>query len=179
VNGHDVAARLDLLVPELREGAKALVQACGEAGLLPRVTSTLRSHNEQVRLYRKYQAGAGGFPVAPPGLSAHEYGLAFDMVVSPITSLRDVGATWLDWGGGWSNRDAVHFELRGASDLIASAAQGDQSSLDSLYSITDFIGGMPLPLMTAFIPTKTGDVTKAYMGGAFGAAIEEVLSLLK
>jgi len=76
-----MAAHLNLLVPELRDAARALVDAASFAGLQPRVTSTLRSHAEQVRLYRRYLAGHAGFPVVPPGQSAHEYGQAFDMVV--------------------------------------------------------------------------------------------------
>ncbi len=111
-----MAARLDLLVPELRDAAAALVDAASAAGLQPRVTSTLRSHAEQIRLYRRFLSGAAGFPVAPPGQSAHEYGTAFDMVVSPMGALADVGYTWQTWGGGWNPGDAIHFELPGASE---------------------------------------------------------------
>src|SRR5260370_14445964 len=107
--------RLDELVPELRDAAMALVDAAGAAGLLPRITSTVRSHSEQARLYRRYLAGQAGFPVAPPGFSAHEYGEAFDMVVSPMEALADVGYTWQQWGGGGNPADAVHLELPGAT----------------------------------------------------------------
>jgi hypothetical protein len=61
-------------------------------------------------------AGQAGYPVAPPGSSAHEYGEAFDMVVSPMEALADVGYTWQSWGGGWNPADAVHFELPGATE---------------------------------------------------------------
>src|SRR5260370_26652808 len=110
-----MAARLDLLVPELRDAARALVDAASSAGLQPRVTSTLRSHAEQIRLYRRFLAGAAGFPVAPPGQSAHEYGTAFDMVVSPMAALADVGYTWQTCAGAWYPRDPIHFRLPGAS----------------------------------------------------------------
>jgi len=113
-----MAANLDLLVPELRDAARALVDAAARARLQPRVTSTLRSHAEQVRLYRRFLAGSGGFPVAPPGQSAHEYGQAFDMVVSPMEALADVGYTWQTWGGGWNPGDAIHFELPGATAAL-------------------------------------------------------------
>src|SRR5260370_38001720 len=124
-----MAARLDLLVPELRDAANALVDAASAAGLQPRVTSTLRSHAEQVRLYRRFLAGAAGFPVAPPGQSAHEYGTAFDMVVSPMGALADVGYTWQTWGGGWNPGDAIHFELPGASEFAAQQVTYDDPRL--------------------------------------------------
>jgi len=122
-----MAARIDLLSPELRDAARALVDAAGVARLQPRVTSTLRSHAEQVRLYRRYLAGAAGFPVAPPGQSAHEYGEAFDMVVSPMEALADVGYTWQTWGGGWNPADAIHFELPGASERAAAHPVTDEN----------------------------------------------------
>ena len=106
---------IDDLVPELIDAARALVAAAGAARLQPRVTSTVRTNSEQRRLYSRFLAGAAGYPVAPPGFSAHEYGEAFDMVVTPMEALADVGYTWQQWGGGWSPSDAVHFELQGAA----------------------------------------------------------------
>jgi hypothetical protein len=106
--------------------------------------------------------------VAPPGLSAHEFGLAFDMVVSPMAALADVGSVWIDWGGGWNGADAVHFEYPGASESIKRAAAGDQTSFSWLVSISDFIGGLPAPWYTMFVPTKRGDVTAAYTGTLAG-----------
>src|SRR5882762_11580670 len=103
------------LVPELVPFASALVDAAGSAGLLPRITSTVRTNSEQRRLYNRFLAGQAGYPVAPPGSSAHEYGEAFDMVTSPMDALADVGYTWQQWGGAWNPGDAVHFELPGAS----------------------------------------------------------------
>src|SRR6266852_6596888 len=111
-----MAASLDALDADLRDAASALVDAAGAAGLQPRITSTLRSHSEQRRLYARFVAGQAGFPVALPGQSAHEYGYAFDLVVSPMDALADVGYTWQQWGGGWNPSDAVHFELPGATE---------------------------------------------------------------
>jgi len=118
-----MGAHIDSLVPELREPARALLSAASAAGLQPRITSTLRTHGEQKRLYARFLAGAAGYPVAPPGASAHEYGEAFDMVVSPMDYLADVGYTWQTWGGGWNPSDAIHFELPGASARAAALIQ--------------------------------------------------------
>jgi hypothetical protein len=111
-----VSASIEALVPELRPYASDLVRAAGAAGLLPRVTSTLRSSSQQMRLYARYLAGHQPFPVAFPGTSAHEYGEAFDLVVTPFEALSDVGDYWQQQGGTWGgSRDPVHFELPGAS----------------------------------------------------------------
>src|SRR5229473_1293784 len=111
-----MGASLDGLVDELRDGARALDAAVWSSGLQGRFTSTYRSHSEQERLYRAYVSGRHSFPVAAPGSSAHEYGEAFDYVVTPSEYQRDVGLTWVEWGGEWGGTaDVVHFELPGAS----------------------------------------------------------------
>ncbi len=102
------------LIPELQEPARDLVYAAGQAGLLPRVTSTRRSHGAQVRLWHRWQSGLSPLPAAPPGTSAHEFGYAFDLVVTPYAALGDVGYTWETWGGIWGrDNDPVHFQYPG------------------------------------------------------------------
>jgi hypothetical protein len=119
-----VAYEFASLVPEIRPFGEALLAQAGAAGLLPRVTSTLRSYSDQQELYRRYVAGISPYPAAPPGASAHEYGLAFDMDVVPHSALADLGALWQSWGGGWGGaRDPVHFELPGASAAALAAYQ--------------------------------------------------------
>jgi hypothetical protein len=144
----------DELDPELADAARALVDAAGRAGLQPRVTSTVRSYSEQRRLYNRFLAGQAGFPVAPPGYSAHEYGEAFDMVVSPMEALADVGYTWRDWGGGWNPADAVHFELPGASDRAKQRGR-EQAPLfeNPVTSLLNWIDSLPWYLQ-ALLPTK-------------------------
>src|SRR5258708_28785134 len=104
------------LVAELQPFASDLVDAAGRAGLHPGITSTIRTRSEQRRLLNRYLAGKAGYPVAPPGFSAHEYGEAFDLVVAPMEALADVGYTWQQWGGGWNPADAVHFEVPAATE---------------------------------------------------------------
>ena len=113
-----MSASLNQLLPDLQPYARDLVQLAGEAGLLPRVTSTLRSRAEQTRLYREFQRGGRRYPAAPPGTSAHEFGAAFDLVVSPHEAIYDVADVWHSWGGLWSPKDDVHFELPGWQSLI-------------------------------------------------------------
>jgi len=148
---------LEELSPDLVDFARALVDAAGAAGLQPRVTSTLRTRSQQGRLYRSFLANPGrAYPVAPPGYSAHEYGEAFDLVVSPIEALADVGYTWQQWGGGWDGADAVHFELPGASERARQrgrAAEQDPGFLVSLASSIPF--GLPFSLVLDFLGIPT------------------------
>lgn len=107
------------LAPELQAGAAALVEEARAAGLNPIVTSTRRTFAEQKRLYDNFLAGNSQYPASPPGVGSHEYGWAFDMVVTPMDYLADLGDLWESWGGtwggNWRNADPIHFELPGAS----------------------------------------------------------------
>lgn len=97
-----------LLDPRFRPYAEALVSIARQYRLNPRVTSTYRSIAEQTALYREYLAGRHPYPVAPPGQSMHNYGLAFDMVSEDNAWL---GAVWNVWGGKWSVSDDIHFSV--------------------------------------------------------------------
>ncbi len=101
------------LNPQLVPYAELLLQIAVYNGLSPRVTSVLRSTALQTRLYRNYLAGNSAYPVAPPGASRHELGLAFDMVVTPMDYLEPLGQLWESWGGRWGGRfrDPIHFDV--------------------------------------------------------------------
>src|SRR5713226_2676453 len=147
---------IDDLVPELIDAARALVAAAGAARLQPRVTSTVRTNSEQRRLYSRFLAGAAGYPVAPPGFSSHEYGEAFDMVVTPMEALADVGYTWQQWGGGWNPADAVHFELPGASERARQNGQAAERKSPFLVELASSIPfGLPFSLVLDFLGIPT------------------------
>jgi len=98
---------LDGLEPWLVEWGTRLL---GEARAPLTITSVRRSRAFQRRLYQRYLEGYNPFPVAPPGYSAHEHGLAWDMV-GPLPELRRLGALWRSWGGVWGGSvDPIHFE---------------------------------------------------------------------
>jgi len=84
-----------------------------------RLTSACRSHKEQARLYDDYLQGRSEFPVAAPGHSAHERGLAIDMGRPDVDPYRDVvlhliGASWRESDPSlvWNESDPIHFEWR-------------------------------------------------------------------
>lgn len=161
---------LGQLVPELEPFARELVRAAGVAGLLPRVTSTRRSHFEQVRLYLRFLRGTALFPVAVPGTSAHEYGEAFDMVVTPFEALDDVAAYWQDLGGVWGGRrDPVHFELPGASEShrIGPNTHTLGEAFDFLSSFVPYLGEIEMGAALIHMGFPRSEVLE-FLSGPFG-----------
>lgn len=100
----------DGLQPWLIPYAQSVYYFARSAGVSPRITSVRRTYAQQEALYRRYQMGLNPFPVAPPGSSLHEHGLAFDMMTSDQG--RTAGALWDWYGGQWSPSDYVHFGVR-------------------------------------------------------------------
>lgn len=132
------------LEQEIQGAAYELFLAASEAGLLPRLTSGRRTSTQQLRLWKNHLRGQSAFPALPPGLSPHEYGIAFDMVTSPYEALEDVGYTWETWGGEWGGaEDPIHFQIPGSRSYILKHA-----SLSALAQGIDFA------LM--FLPGKVG-----------------------
>jgi len=132
-----VAISIDSLVPDLQPYCRELVRIAGENRLVPRITSTRRSIQDQRELYNRYLAGKARFPVAPPGTSAHETGEAFDMLVTPVEYLAPLGELWTSWGGQWGgNRDPVHFQLSGApSPELLADTKGAEAALSDPFLI--------------------------------------------
>jgi len=94
--------------------AEQLLRGARAAGIKCVVTSVRRTYAEQVKLYAKYLRGENPYPVAKPGTSAHETGLAFDVDCrwrDGTDAAPTVGANWNRWGGRWSKNDRVHFTV--------------------------------------------------------------------
>lgn len=80
-------------------------------GFEARVTSAYRSYKKQAWLYNRYINGLQEYPVAPPGTSDHERGLALDVVSTDTNKLVELlTAAGLSWAG---PSDPVHFYLGG------------------------------------------------------------------
>lgn len=111
-----MASRYAGLQPELIPYAELLERVADYYGLGPvSVNSVYRSRQKQQVLYERYLKGASDFPVAPPGTSLHEKGLAWDMNVrqgSHSAQQAWLGSVWKSWGGQWSPVDPVHFYVR-------------------------------------------------------------------
>lgn len=143
-------ASLHSLQAVLYPWAQRLLDIATHAGVRPRVTSTLRSHLEQKRLYDLWVSGKAAYPVAVPYTSAHEYGYAFDMVADNQTDQTDLGYVWSSWGGIYGGtRDPVHFEFPNwqalvptdqAGSPVASAAPSSLGTAGStVYRLADIV----------------------------------------
>lgn len=118
---------LDDLRPEVRPLVDAFLASCASAGLDALVTCTLRSNAEQAALYAQGRTVPGKIVTkALPGQSAHNYGLAIDIV--PIVNgkadwdvehpiwpqLGQLGeAAGLEWAGApdFPFHELAHFQM--------------------------------------------------------------------
>lgn len=97
------------LNPALAKIARNLPRVAAAQGFQARVTSGYRSRSKQTALYRRYLAGLQPYPVAAPGTSDHEKGLALDVVSTNTAKLVALLASvGLYWAG---PSDPVHFTM--------------------------------------------------------------------
>lgn len=125
---------------ELAQRVHAMEAALAQRGIRVRVTSAKRSTAQQERLYAA--RGSNPYPVARPGTSKHELGLAVDLVPvgaqnsSLFAAMGEEGErAGLRWGGRFARRDPVHFELPsddGGVALPDVARVGVQSNAGSM-----------------------------------------------
>jgi len=104
-----LATSLRALDRRVRHYFAYLYDVAESAGLRPRITSTRRTRAQQVRLYNRWLQGLQPYPVAYPGTSRHERGLAMDLVTTDNAAL---GEWWRAQGGRWIGpSDPVHYDL--------------------------------------------------------------------
>lgn len=87
------------------------------------VTSGKRSSTKQQQLYRNYITGRSKLPAAPPGRSAHEYGLAIDFEVDQgynSPQQRQAMQLFESWGGELVSGDPVHVQYPGFRAFMSS-----------------------------------------------------------
>lgn len=89
------------LTPGLRPYATELVALARSYGDRPRIISAFRSIRTQKRLHEDFLSGRSNVVAAPPGRSLHNYGHAFDLVVSTPEAQEWLGRVWEAWGGRW------------------------------------------------------------------------------
>jgi phospholipase C len=129
--------RLAKLHPGLANRGRAMLDACGQAGLAVMVSEGLRTWEEQDALYAKGRTvpplGKKHWVTkAKGGESYHNFGLAFDIVVLDAvhkdgwdddhpgwTAAARIGkALGLEWGGDWTSfKDRPHYQWTGGLAL--------------------------------------------------------------
>ena len=115
--------RLQSLHPKIRTKVREFLEDAERQGLTLRITSGLRTWEEQNKLFAQGRT-AGGKKVtnARGGQSWHNYGLAID-VVQMVGSTPVWKADWnkigeigekhgFEWGGRWKFVDKPHFQMR-------------------------------------------------------------------
>lgn len=115
----------DSLHPNLKPKALALISEAKKQGIELRITSGLRSWDDQTKLYNQGRLTEGKIVTnAKAGDSMHNYGLAFDVVPVEGYSSKNWGKIGeigkklgLTWGGDWKFKDMPHFELKTGKTL--------------------------------------------------------------
>ncbi len=118
------------------------------------VTSTFRTLQEQRFLFDQFKRGLSSFPVALPGTSRHEFGLAVDLVALPPSALPVMVEVMRSVGFRWAGpSDSVHFDfllpLVGRKTLRKAPVGPDAASLGPSR-------GSPIPKTGAVRPPPTG-----------------------
>jgi len=124
-------SKIDLLKPKVKKLAEQLLIECKKRGIDLTITQTLRTIEEQNKLYAIGKTKPGKIVTnSRGGYSFHNYGVAFDFC--PVRSGR---AIWndialfdaigrlgvklgLEWGGNWSKfKDRPHFQYTGGYSI--------------------------------------------------------------
>lgn len=96
----------------LAQAIQTLVAWAARQRIPAQITSGYRTHSQQRALYSRYLRGLNPYPVAPPGTSDHEFGLAVDLWAGSDELTDYLGRAWKAAGGLWDVSDRVHFSLR-------------------------------------------------------------------
>lgn len=159
---------------KLNNDVKRLVSAmkkqARKLGFTVRVTSGVRSSERQRELYAN--RGTSPYPVAPPGRSQHEYGLAVDLVAKPYEFQNFLVDWWLSAGGYWSADDPIHFAVFDPATwsriLAGTTAKPNAPTQPTLFP-TSGKENFTLPVSAA--PTSQGKFTIT------GGQVEQALNL--
>jgi len=131
------------LHPTLVTIRRNLPSVARSMGFQARVTSGYRSPKKQAWLYDRYLRGLQPYPVAPPGTSDHEKGLAIDVVsTNPDKLVSLLTSVGLFWGG---PSDPVHFSMIGRR-------RAAQPQIKQAYKSYREEVGSKIPSALSFIP---------------------------
>lgn len=149
------------LHPVLRTISRNLPRVARSLGFQARITSGYRSPKKQAALYQRYLQGLMPYPVAPPGTSDHEKGLAIDVVSTDTPKLVDLlTSVGLFWAG---EGDPVHFSL------VSHQGENIQGSGQSAFKAWKSGPGSSVPEWATAVPG---------VGGAF-SFLSDPLAYLK
>ncbi len=144
------------LTEPLKTAVETLLQDLRASGIRFRVTSGRRTRAEQTRLYTRFLEGRTQLPVARPGSSMHELGLAVDLVFEDPDEWLAVANLAPSYGLLWRRSDPVHFELAPQFySLVTDIPPFDEPTIGGsvLGFFADIFGGVSLPKCDPFTET--------------------------
>jgi hypothetical protein len=113
---------------ELARRVRNMAAALSARGIEIKVTSGKRSAERQAALWAN--RANNPYPVARPGTSKHEQGLAVDLVPTGIRTsnassiMGEEGErAGLQWGGRFTKPDPVHFEMPDSGALVLNGSK--------------------------------------------------------
>lgn len=113
-------SKLSFVQPELARRVRLMAATLASRGVVIKVVSAKRSTAQQQRLYAN--RASNKYPVAVPGTSKHERGMAVDVARVTPAAWSIIGQAGkqagLRWGGDFSRSDPVHFELPSAGQSL-------------------------------------------------------------
>jgi D-alanyl-D-alanine dipeptidase len=109
-----------LFQPQMASGLTHAFSYLNSQGITPTINSGYRSQADQIRM----RNGASG-PNPAPVVSWHQVGMAVDINGTSSSSFPTIigamGAQGLTWGGTFSRRDPLHFQLAPAGTKPSAA----------------------------------------------------------
>jgi peptidoglycan LD-endopeptidase CwlK len=139
--------RLSQVNPTLANIVRQMAAQVSAQGGTLRVISGLRTYEQQAALYRNRANNRN--PVAAPGTSKHEQGLAVDLSWSGVSQsyVGQLGESFgLRWGGRFNRPDPGHFELG-----TATAAPDDGGGLPDWLPVDESNVGAYVALGFGFL----------------------------
>lgn len=147
-------ANLEGLDPQFQPKAESLLDRMKAAGMDPYITSAARTPSLQASMRERYLKEGGPYPVAAPGTSFHNYGLAFDVGGLSNQQLAEAGRIAEEMGMGWGGRfkDPIHFQMAPAGQ----SAKEYAASIGAPAVMTSgrpFMEGQPRNVLEAALQT--------------------------
>lgn len=144
--------------PKLKAAIEKVASAYkASTGKTVNVTSAVRTPEEQAKLYADYQAGKSKYPVAPPGRSKHDRGLAIDVDSKIANELDSMGLLAKYGLGRPVANDPVHIEVVSAATggVFSGPKSGFPAVLHGNEAVVPLPNGTDIPMQ----PTGLSETT--------------------
>jgi LAS superfamily LD-carboxypeptidase LdcB len=154
----------------------ALVQAVTAYGKPIKITSAVRSNEEQQKLYDDYVAGRSKYPAAKPGESLHNIGNAVDVSLADANALADGGFLKAAGLGRPVKGDPVHIQqVSAANGAILSGPMGGYKPNLTMHGTEAIV---PLNTAAQQAAAGAGGMDSSLMSAQLDK-LDEMISIMK